>query len=324
MSHPKRRALLSAAVLVLALVAVLVTAATPASAQVSPDLDTDIGTDAQVVLNGDVIVRAEDSVSGVVLFNGSALIEGEVDGDVVVFNGDTEITGLVNGSVMVFSGVVTVGPGAEITGDLSTRQTPIVDPTATIGGSTEQINNVDVKFTYASRVIVWIATSLSLLLLGIILLAFAPRAMDLLPGELRERTGSSIAWGAGLFFLLPIIAVVALITLVGIPFGLGLLFALFAIYSVGYVATTHVIGRLIVREPKSRFLAFLVGWVLLRLIALVPFLAGLAWFLASAIGLGILASAARRANARREAIDAVPPPPEPVPSTAPLPPNPTG
>ncbi|MEX2275896.1 MAG: polymer-forming cytoskeletal protein [Actinomycetota bacterium] len=324
MSRPNHR-FARIAVLVLAIAAVSAIAAAPASAQVTPDqdLETDVGNDAQVVLNGDVRVESGDSVSGVVLFNGTAVIEGEVDGDVVVFNGDTEITGRVVGSVTVFSGLVTVGPGAEITGDLSTREAPIVDPTATIGGSTKRVSNVDVDFTYASRVVVWIATSLSLLLVGILLLAFAPRAMDALPRQLRERTGSSIAWGAGLFFLLPVVGVVALITLVGIPFGLGLLFALFAIYSVGYVATTHVVGRLILKEPRSRFLAFLIGWLLLRLIALVPFLAGLSWFLASAIGLGILASAARRADARGEALDSVPPPPAPA-STPPLPPNPAG
>ena len=69
--------------------------------------------------------------------------------------------------------------------------------------------------------------------------------------------------------------------------GLGLL------YMVGYVAATYVVGRLIIKPPKSPYLAFLVGWVILRLLALIPVVGGIAWVLAAAWGLGLLAAAAR-------------------------------
>jgi hypothetical protein len=61
-------------------------------------------------------------------------------------------------------------------------------------------------------------------------------------------------------------------------------------------------------------LAYLVGWAILRLVAIVPGLGGLAWFLATVFGLGALAVAARVANRASEETApaggiAIPPPP---------------
>ena len=51
-------------------------------------------------------------------------------------------------------------------------------------------------------------------------------------------------------------------------------------------------------------LAFLAGWAILRVVAIVPGIGGLAWFLATVFGLGVLAVAAR--DAGREARALVP------------------
>jgi hypothetical protein len=57
--------------------------------------------------------------------------------------------------------------------------------------------------------------------------------------------------------------------------------------------------------------AFLVGWLILRGIGLIPFLGGLVWVLASIAGLGALVIAARGSTS-------VPGPPPPLP-VAPIP-----
>jgi len=143
---------------------------------------------------------------------------------------------------------------------------------------------------------VWLAVTVSMLVLGLLLLAFGPRAAEATVRAARERTGASIGWGAGLFFLLPILAVVAVATFVGIPLGLGVILALGLLYSVGYLASTFVLGRAIVKNPSKRFGAFLVGWLILRALAIVPVVGGIVWFCASVFGLGALAVASRRVN----------------------------
>jgi hypothetical protein len=124
--------------------------------------------------------------------------------------------------------------------------------------------------------------------------------------------GGSIGFGALVFFLLPIVAVLLLVIVVALPLGLFILLALGLLYTVGYVAGAHAIGRRIVKAPTSRFLAFFAGWAILRVLGLIPVVGGLAWMLASILGLGVLWVASRRATAEPMLAEAVPP----APSTA--------
>jgi hypothetical protein len=126
---------------------------------------------------------------------------------------------------------------------------------------------------------------------------------------MRERTGASIGFGALVFFLLPIVAVLMLVIVVALPLGLFMLLALALLYTIGYVAGAHAIGRLVVKAPTSRFLAFLAGWAILRVIGLVPALGGLVWVLASIFGLGVLWVASRRTAAEPPEARAMPPAP---------------
>ena len=287
----------------------LVSLAAPAQAQ-----DDGSGGDEndQVVLTGQLLIEADRTVDTAVIFNGPATIEGTVREDLFVLNGDTEVSGTVNGDVVVFNGDVAVRSGAEIGGDLVTQSTPQVEDGATIRGSQ---TNVATKFDYdvggfAGRFVWWLGYTVSVLILGLLLLAFAPRLDEAVIETIRARLGSSIGWGIGLFFLLPIASVLLLFTVVGIPLGLFVLFALALIYTIGYTVATHSVGRLVMRS-SSRYAAFLVGLVILRALALIPIVGGVLWLLASVWGLGVIAVAIRAGRMPRAAT-AAPPPPMPV------------
>jgi hypothetical protein len=131
---------------------------------------------------------------------------------------------------------------------------------------------------------------------GLLFLWLAPRAADAALRTARTSVGPAIAWGLGLFFGLPVAAVVLLITLVGIPLGLGVLLALLPLGALCYVASAYVLGRVLVKPPTGRLPAFLAGWGILRGAALIPFVGGLTWFGATVFGLGLLVVALWRAR----------------------------
>jgi hypothetical protein len=286
--------------------------AAPARASDSNEL----GTDDQIVLNGRLIVAEGETVDHAVIFHGPATIAGTVINSVVVFDGGADISGKVQGDVMVFNGPVTVRSGAEIDGDLVTREKPAVESGATIHGQQQRWSaDWDAEdFGSASRIAWWIGYSVSTLVLGLLLLLLAPALDSAIVRATRERTGAAIGLGIALFFLLPIVAVLFLVIIIAIPLGAFLLLALALLYTVGYVAGAHAIGRMIVKPPGSRFLAFLAGWVIVRLLGLIPIAGGIVWLLASIFGLGVLWVAARRATGEPPLAPAVPPPPAPAPA----------
>jgi hypothetical protein len=130
--------------------------------------------------------------------------------------------------------------------------------------------------------------SVSTLVIGLVLLWLVGRGAARILEAGRTRIGPAIGLGLLLFFGLPILAVIALVTIVGIPLGIGLLAGLLLIYALGYSASAWILGRSILRGPTSWFLAFLAGWAILRILALVPILGGLIWFAAVVVGLGAL------------------------------------
>jgi hypothetical protein len=254
--------------------------------------------EAFVVLSGRADVPAGRQVGDLVVFHGSATVHGTVNGSVTAFDAPVTISGRVNGDVVVFNGRVELQSGANVTGDVVSQSDPVVASGATIGGTTKRIetNTNWEGFGWAGKLAWWLAVSLSTLVVGLILLWLVGRGTARILEAGRTRIGPSIGLGLLLFFGLPILAVIALLTVVGIPLGLGLLAALLLIYALGYSAAAWILGRSIVRGPTAWAVAFLVGWAILRVLALVPILGGLVWFAAVVVGLGALAVAIWRAR----------------------------
>ena len=274
--------------------------ATPAWAQASQT------SEAFVVLSGRADVPEGEQVGDLVVFHGSATVDGTVDGSLTAFDAPVTISGRVNGDVVVFNGRVVLRSGANVTGDVVSQQAPVVASGATIGGTTKRVqtNTNWEGFGWAGKLAWWLAVSVSTLVVGLVLVwLVGPGAARILEAG-RTRIGPSIGLGLLLFFGLPLLAVIALVTVVGIPLGIGLLAALLLIYALGYSASGWILGRSILRGPTSWFLAFLVGWGILRVVALVPILGGLAWFAAVVFGLGALAVAIWRTRSATRAASA--------------------
>jgi hypothetical protein len=285
----------------------------PAHAQAEGE---DVADNDQVVLHGKLFVPEGETVGAAVIFDGPARVEGTVTDSLVVFNGRVEIIGTVQGDVVVFNGDAVVHDGAQIGGNLVTRATPEVDQGAEIAGEQRSIaTGTDWSdLGFAGRFVWWLAYTVSTLVLGLILLVAAPGLDRAITWAARERTGASIGIGVATFILLPIVAVLLLATIVGIPLGLFLLLGLALLYTVGYVVGAHAIGRFLVREPTSRFLAFLAGWAIVRVLGLIPFVGGLVWVLVTIFGLGALVTAVRRPSPMEVSDTRTPPPPAPVPA----------
>jgi hypothetical protein len=110
-------------------------------------------------------------------------------------------------------------------------------------------------------------------------------------------------------FGLPLLSVIAIATVIGIPFGVGILLALALIFVIGQTTGAWFLGRSIIKTG-SRVGAFTLGWGILMLVGVIPAIGTLAWLAATVYGLGMICVAAFRA--RRSPMKAAPVPTMPT------------
>lgn len=249
---------------------------------------------AVVVISGDVSVHRGDSVDGVFIADGDARIAGGVDGDVVVLSGDVLVSGTIDGNLFIAAGQARLLPSAEVTGDVSYGdERPEVALDARVHGDVEKQDWPELGglLPWIGWFVFWLAVSVSMLVLGALLLLIAPRAGDALYQRTRERIGPLIAIGIAILIVLPLTAFLAAITVLGLPLAIGIGLALVPLGAVAYVVAAWALGRTILKPPRERILSFLVGLAILRAAALVPILGLLVGLAAVIAGLGLIGAA---------------------------------
>ena len=245
--------------------------------------------------------RIDGRVNGAVYVGrGDLLISGRVTGDALVLDGDAFISGRVDGSVTVLNGKATVRRGADIRGDVASRTAP----TAARNTGRGHVQRLDYNSLVAGVLVVilvllWVAGTLSTAVLGLLFVWLFPRAADAVVVAGR-RVWASFFLGLFVGVLAPILGVVIIASVVGIPLGLAILGTLAVLIPLGYVATALIFGRLMVHGTgaSGRLGAFFAGFGILRFGALVPGVGFVIGFFVSTYGFGAVIIAAWRGGRR--------------------------
>ena len=267
-----------------------------------------------VVITGGAVVPAGQTAGDVVVLDGAVRIAGHATGDVVSVSGPVRLTGRIDGDLIAVSDRAFLGPTARVGGDLRYGdERPVLAPGASVGGKVTKEDWADAAngWGWVSLLGWWLAVSVSTLIVGALLVWLAPGALHAAERAVRERLGATIGWGVAIAIGAPLLAILALVTLVGIPFGLALLLAAIPVLAVAYATGAWIAGRRMLRSRStSPWLALLAGWGVLRVLALIPAVGGLVGLAATVVGLGALAVALWRARSPG-APEASPEPPAP-------------
>ena len=174
--------------------------------------------DDRIVVVGSVLIDREETAGDIYVLDGDVTIRGTVTGDVVVVDGDVAIRGTVEGDVVTVAGQATLGRRGNVQGDIVyADEKPVQTPGSQVGGDIEKFDVGDAGILGAIGA--FIAITISMFLLGLVLLLLAPRAGDAVARTAQEKALGSFGVGLLAFFLIPIIAFAALFTVVGLPLG---------------------------------------------------------------------------------------------------------
>ncbi|HTU00761.1 MAG TPA: hypothetical protein VMG58_03055 [Candidatus Sulfotelmatobacter sp.] len=216
-------------------------------------------------------------------------VSGEVDGNADLAGITIEIlpTARIHGNLTYRSpGLARIDPGARVDGDIVHRPASF---TARLGR--------------IARIALWVARAmffLGLVVTGILLILLFPDATRLATATVASDPGKSVLLGLVLLLATPIVTVVLLVSLLGIPLGLTLLALFFLWLLFGVLTGVMFLGDLgarLVRGERSRgwrVLFFLVALLALGLLGGFPLFGALLWAVALLVGLGAWTLALRR------------------------------
>jgi hypothetical protein len=253
-------------------------------------------------VRGDVHVQPGESVGSVIVVDGNALVQGTVSDRVVVIRGNAVIEGTVEGDVTVINGSLRLTAASRIENAYLLRSDFESASGATVTGEVRERERIVFRgFSAVASILLWVAMTLAVVVAGLIFAAVGGRQLTGASNLLTERVGESIVATLALWIGAPILAVVAIVTLIGIPLGIGLLiFVLPALFFLGYIVVGTRLGTLVLgsiqRPPGDHpYLAALIGIVSLQIAVLVPVVGWLVFLIAGLWGAGGLAYYAFRA-----------------------------
>lgn len=252
------------------------------------------------IAGGSVSVGPQARILGnASLAGGRVEMLGSIGGYLQSAGGRVFIDGRIDGDVEAAAGELELGPQARIGGKLRYRSgAPLTqDPAAQVKGGVERLEMPVRHAAERSRApVAFGLCTLGLMLLAAVLVAALPGPFGRVAETARARFGWSLLAGFVALVVIPVAALVLLITVIGIPLaGLTVLLYL-ALLLVGYVCAGIALGDMALKRWLAaraahrgwRALAAALGVLAIALLVLIPWLGGLVAFLALIAGMGAL------------------------------------
>jgi len=268
-----------------------------------------------VITSGtDITLSANQQVNLVVVFGGHARIEGHAR-TIAVFGGSVDLVGARSEGIVTYQGTVTLDGASIVSGDIRSMDSSITGATgATVTGHIRDIG-ADMALGWLwigpALLVIYAAFAISAVVAGVVAAGLAGRQIRSATRFIRVEPLPVIAAAfAGLFGIIAV-SIIAIVTVVGIPFGIGLLaLALPFLYLAGYIVAGIWVGELVLAGSGSAaigdrpYLAAVVGLAIVGVLSVLPPVGGLLAFLGSGAIILAMWRVARRAgvdDARRQA-----------------------
>jgi hypothetical protein len=266
-----------------ATVAILLLAIAPAALAADPVQLT--GRGAVVTVNGTVDVPAGQSIDTVVVVDGTATIGGTV-GTVVVVHGTATLTGATARHLVVVDGTAVLGAGTTVTGDVATLNATVTqEPGAVVTGrvTTLEADLAAVALVLVPLVIVLtVGFALAMVVAALAMAAFGARQVREAEAQITQRPGRVLVAGIAGSVGLPLLAGVLVMTVVGAPIGLAVLFLVLPVLALaGWLVAAIWVGDWLVsrsrgsREAGRPYRAAVLGVIVLAAAGLLPFVSTL-------------------------------------------------
>jgi hypothetical protein len=253
-----------------------------------------------ISVQGDVTIPAGEQADVVVVVQGNAVVEGTVN-TLTVVGGTATINGGRLETLAIVDGTAALEPGTIVTGDVLELNSAVSQAAGvTIGGSIRPMAENLAGFALflgAAALLIWAGAALAMLAAGLVLAAFAARQVRSAELVISREPVKAFLVGLAMIVIPPILAFVLVVTILGLPLGLSVLFFVWpALAFVGYLVAAIWFGEWLLRaagrtqQTERPYLAATVGLLIVGIAGIVPLVS----FIVSVFGLGAVTVAGWR------------------------------
>lgn len=239
------------------------------------------------------------------LYAGSSVvvINGKIGRDLFAGTSTTTISGKIGRKTSLELETLTINKEAEMEGDVvyrSEKDAQISDE-AKITGSVEkkkprfQEKKENKQAAVASYITGKLYRLLMILLVALVLVFLAPRTTRTISESITKNFWTNLLAGIIVFVITPILAALLLITIIGIPISIFLVFVYIVVLYiskifVGTIAGIYLIERAWPKmEEKKKFVwSVLLGTLIIFVLICIPFIGGIIGFLSTLLVMGAL------------------------------------
>jgi hypothetical protein len=249
-------------------------------------------------INNPLTIGPNETIAVAIGVHNDTIVDGTVHDLLIVIDGTAIINGDVKGPILAFSSHIVLGPTARVSYVSLQNSTIEVSPSAVVTDRIEEHGRFFILQWWSSPVfalILWLLTTVFLMAGGIIFTLAAGHQFPVFVSATSGHVGRNLVTSLIVWIGIPVVALLVMLTLIGIPLGLVLLgLVLPGLWWLGYTVVGARLGSWIlglVSKQQTAALAVastLLGMLLLQLLTLLPYLGGLAIFLSGAYGAGAL------------------------------------
>jgi hypothetical protein len=248
----------------------------------------------RVGYGGDVLVGPDETTGDVVSFGGDLRVEGHVTGDATAFGGDIIVgeDGRIDGDAVSLGGLIRVREGGELSGDRVAMDLPGLPVESGGGdggalGAVASVSNVEsLAATLYNRLVMFLSFAGA----GVLVVGLFPARIGRIAEALEDRPVRAAFVGTFTFGFIALFSLLFTVVTLGLgsPLSLILVGLLGLAWLLGFVGLCQTIGDKLPFEhkPHGRWVAFLVGSLMLSCVGSLPVVGWLAVMAASVAAIG--------------------------------------
>jgi cytoskeletal protein CcmA (bactofilin family) len=236
---------------------------------------------------------------GVTMFGGTLAMDGHLSRDILFFGDEINLNGSVGGGIRQKGHTLIIGANARVQGPIHFEgdKPADVSPSAKLSSPVE-FKHMERKKEYREgKYYIWqVIFAAAFILFGLVLFALMPKfSEDAVKSA--EHYGAAAGLGVLVMFGVPIAAVIACVTVVGLFIGISTFFLWFASLYFAQVIVGAVVGQWLMGRTSELWPMIgrmAVGLVIVRLCTTIPHVGGWVKFVAILWGIGAISLALYR------------------------------